>query len=199
MGYTLYYTTNFIFTGLAVAVSFRSGVFNIGMDGQFILGALFATIAALALKGSGRVPVAVMGDGDFLMGVTALWTAVHYRIPGLMVIANNRSFFNDEMHQERVAKELSTVEKIEADPYLYGPIPNKADFQKSKARLKAERDAIPPPPVRDDAERKRLVERRQQLLALTRRPAEQRQIVHQRLGQDALLAELGHTGRAVSL
>ncbi len=60
--------------------------------------------AALALKGSGRLPVAVCGDGDFLMGVTSLWTAAHYRIPLLLVIANNRSFFNDELHQERVAR-----------------------------------------------------------------------------------------------
>jgi thiamine pyrophosphate-dependent acetolactate synthase large subunit-like protein len=60
--------------------------------------------AALALRGSGRLPVAVVGDGDFLMGVTALWTAVHYRIPLLVVVANNRSFFNDEVHQERVAR-----------------------------------------------------------------------------------------------
>jgi thiamine pyrophosphate-dependent acetolactate synthase large subunit-like protein len=59
--------------------------------------------AALALKGSGRLPVAITGDGDFLMGATALWTAVHYRIPLLVVIANNCSFFNDEMHQEVVA------------------------------------------------------------------------------------------------
>jgi thiamine pyrophosphate-dependent acetolactate synthase large subunit-like protein len=60
--------------------------------------------AALALKGGGRLPVAVCGDGDFLMGVTALWTAAHYRIPLLVVVANNRSFFNDELHQERVAR-----------------------------------------------------------------------------------------------
>ncbi len=60
--------------------------------------------AALALRQSGRLPVAVVGDGDFLMGVTALWTAAHYRIPLLMVVANNRSFFNDEVHQERVAR-----------------------------------------------------------------------------------------------
>jgi thiamine pyrophosphate-dependent acetolactate synthase large subunit-like protein len=60
--------------------------------------------AALALKGTGRLPVAVCGDGDFLMGVTALWTAVHYKIPLLVVVANNRSFFNDELHQERVAR-----------------------------------------------------------------------------------------------
>jgi thiamine pyrophosphate-dependent acetolactate synthase large subunit-like protein len=61
--------------------------------------------AALALKGSGRLPVAILGDGDFLMGVTALWTATHYGIPCLILVANNRSFFNDELHQERVAKE----------------------------------------------------------------------------------------------
>ena len=61
--------------------------------------------AGLALKGSGRIPVAICGDGDFLMGVTALWTATHYRIPCLLVVANNRSFYNDELHQERVAKE----------------------------------------------------------------------------------------------
>ncbi len=59
--------------------------------------------AALALKGSGRLPIGICGDGDFLMSVTALWTAVHYRIPLLIVVANNRSFYNDEVHQERMA------------------------------------------------------------------------------------------------
>jgi thiamine pyrophosphate-dependent acetolactate synthase large subunit-like protein len=60
--------------------------------------------AALALKGSGRIPIGICGDGDFLMGATALWTAAHYRIPLLIVVANNRSFYNDEVHQERVAR-----------------------------------------------------------------------------------------------
>jgi thiamine pyrophosphate-dependent acetolactate synthase large subunit-like protein len=60
--------------------------------------------AALALMGTERLPVAVLGDGDFLMGCTALWTACHYRIPLLLVVANNNSFFNDEVHQERVAR-----------------------------------------------------------------------------------------------
>ena len=45
--------------------------------------------AALALEGSGRLPVAVLGDGDFLMGGTALWTAARYRLPLLIVVANN--------------------------------------------------------------------------------------------------------------
>jgi thiamine pyrophosphate-dependent acetolactate synthase large subunit-like protein len=60
--------------------------------------------AALALIGTGRLPVSICGDGDFLMGATALWTAVHSRIPLLLIVANNRSFFNDELHQERVAR-----------------------------------------------------------------------------------------------
>jgi thiamine pyrophosphate-dependent acetolactate synthase large subunit-like protein len=60
--------------------------------------------AALALKDSGRLPIGICGDGDFLMTCTALWTAVHYHIPLLIIVANNRSFYNDELHQERVAR-----------------------------------------------------------------------------------------------
>lgn len=60
---------------------------------------------ALGLKGTGRLPVAVLGDGDYLMGLTALWTGVHHRAPALIVVANNQSFFNDELHQERVAQQ----------------------------------------------------------------------------------------------
>ena len=59
--------------------------------------------AALALEGSGRLPVAVLGDGDFLMGGTAVWTAAHYRLPLLIVVANNAFFYNDVVHQERIA------------------------------------------------------------------------------------------------
>jgi thiamine pyrophosphate-dependent acetolactate synthase large subunit-like protein len=85
---------------------FRHPLDFIGAEGGAGIGAGpgVSVGAALALRGSGRLPVAVVGDGDYLMGVTALWTAAHYRIPLLMVIANNRSFFNDEVHQERVAR-----------------------------------------------------------------------------------------------
>lgn len=59
--------------------------------------------AALALKDDDRIALAVLGDGDFLMGVSALWTAARMRLPMMIVVANNNSYFNDEMHQERVA------------------------------------------------------------------------------------------------
>ncbi|HVC60984.1 MAG TPA: thiamine pyrophosphate-binding protein [Acetobacteraceae bacterium] len=90
----------------AAAWPFREPLDYIGGDGGAGIGGGpgIAVGAALALRGSGRLPVAVCGDGDFLMGVTALWTAVHYNIPLLIAVANNRSFFNDELHQERVAR-----------------------------------------------------------------------------------------------
>jgi thiamine pyrophosphate-dependent acetolactate synthase large subunit-like protein len=65
--------------------------------------------SALALKGTGCLPIAICGDGDFHMGVTAVWTAAHYRIPMPFVIANNSSFYNDEVHQERVARMRSRL------------------------------------------------------------------------------------------
>ncbi len=78
----------------------------LGHDGGAGLGAGPGIVvgAALALKDKGRLVVSVLGDGDFMQGVTALWTAAHYKIPALFIISNNRSNFNDEIHQETVAK-----------------------------------------------------------------------------------------------
>jgi ABC-type uncharacterized transport system permease subunit len=47
--YTLYYATTFMFTGLAVAVAFHGGLFNIGAEGQAMLGGLGAGLVALAI------------------------------------------------------------------------------------------------------------------------------------------------------
>jgi thiamine pyrophosphate-dependent acetolactate synthase large subunit-like protein len=87
-------------------VTFKHPLDYIGSDGGGGVGGGpgISVGAALALKGTGRLPIAICGDGDFLMGVTAVWTAVHYKIPLLFVLANNRSFYNDELHQERMAR-----------------------------------------------------------------------------------------------
>jgi thiamine pyrophosphate-dependent acetolactate synthase large subunit-like protein len=86
---------------------FRSADSYVGFDGGAGIGSGPGMVigSALAMKGSGRLPVAIIGDGDYLMGVSAFWTAAHYRIPLLVLIVNNRSFFNDELHQERVARQ----------------------------------------------------------------------------------------------
>jgi len=85
---------------------FRHPLDYIGYDGGAGVGSGpgITVGAALALKGSGRLPIGLLGDGDFLMSNSAVWTAAHYQIPCLMIVCNNRSFFNDEAHQERVAK-----------------------------------------------------------------------------------------------
>ena len=59
--------------------------------------------AALAHKGSGKFCVNIQPDGDLLFTVSALWTAVHHQIPLLSIVCSNRSYFNDEEHQERIA------------------------------------------------------------------------------------------------
>jgi len=60
--------------------------------------------AALAHKGSGKFCVDLQPDGDLLFTVSGLWTAVHHQIPLLIVVCSNRSYYNDEEHQERVAE-----------------------------------------------------------------------------------------------
>lgn len=59
--------------------------------------------AALKLKESDRLTVGIIGDGDCLMGINAFWTAARYGIPVLIIVGNNRSYYNDELHQEGVA------------------------------------------------------------------------------------------------
>jgi thiamine pyrophosphate-dependent acetolactate synthase large subunit-like protein len=60
--------------------------------------------AALALKGSGKLAVDIQSDGDLLMTSSSLWTAAKHRIPLLIVMHNNQSFYNSEEHGIEVAK-----------------------------------------------------------------------------------------------
>ncbi len=85
---------------------FRNGLAYLGKDGGGGLGSGpgLSVGAALALADMGRHAVSMLGDGDFCMGATAIWTAARHRIPLLVLINNNRSYFNDELHQETVAR-----------------------------------------------------------------------------------------------
>ncbi|MBI4525833.1 MAG: thiamine pyrophosphate-binding protein [Deltaproteobacteria bacterium] len=60
--------------------------------------------AALAHKGSGKICVDLQPDGDFLFTASGLWTAAHHKIPLLIVVCSNHSYYNDEEHQERMAQ-----------------------------------------------------------------------------------------------
>ena len=76
IGYTLYYTTNFIFTGLAVALAFHAGLFNIGGEGQAYIGGLGVGLACLAFDDSLPLflilPIAILGGAIF----GGAWAAV---------------------------------------------------------------------------------------------------------------------------
>lgn len=76
ISYTLYYATTFVFTGLAVAVAFHAGLFNIGGEGQAILGGLGAGLVALWLAPSlpAWVMLPLMGLAAMLFGMA--WALV---------------------------------------------------------------------------------------------------------------------------
>ena len=95
--FTLWMHRFYQYTGYRTQLGPTSGAMGYGVP---------AGIAAKLVHPE-RPVIAFAGDGDFMMGCTAVWTAAHYRIPILFVVANNRSFYNDEVHQERVAKERS--------------------------------------------------------------------------------------------
>jgi simple sugar transport system permease protein len=69
IGYTLYYTTNVIFTGLAVAVAFHANLFNIGGEGQAYIGGLGVALVFLAFDQSLPmillIPLGIMAAGLF--------------------------------------------------------------------------------------------------------------------------------------
>ena len=76
IGYTLYYTTNFIFTGLAVAVAFHASLFNIGGEGQAYIGGLGVGLVFLALDNYLPtlllIPLGIIAAGLF----GALWAFI---------------------------------------------------------------------------------------------------------------------------
>lgn len=75
LGYTLYYATTFIFTGLAVAIPYQAGLFNIGGEGQAMLGGLGVTLVCQAMGGYPLwlvLPLAILAA----MVLGAAWAAV---------------------------------------------------------------------------------------------------------------------------
>ena len=80
---------------------------------------------ALAHKKAGRIVVDIQPDGDLMFDAGALWVAAKYEIPLLIVMYNNRAYYNDWEHQIRMARLRGTDEKkahIGMD--LFGPEPD---------------------------------------------------------------------------
>jgi thiamine pyrophosphate-dependent acetolactate synthase large subunit-like protein len=62
----------------------------------------------LAHKGSGRLVVDLQPDGDLMFDLGALWIAAYHKVPLLAVMFNNRAYYNDWEHQERIAHARGT-------------------------------------------------------------------------------------------
>jgi len=73
LGYTLFYASTFVFTGLAVSIAMKAGLFNIGAEGQMYFGGLGLTLAVLAFDATLSpwlmIPLAMLGAAVF----GALW------------------------------------------------------------------------------------------------------------------------------
>jgi thiamine pyrophosphate-dependent acetolactate synthase large subunit-like protein len=75
------------------------------MGGGVGYGVGHALGVALAYKGTGALCIDIQPDGDLLYTPSALWTLAHHRVPLLIVMFNNRSYYNDEDHQILMAKD----------------------------------------------------------------------------------------------
>jgi acetolactate synthase-1/2/3 large subunit len=87
---------------------------------------------ALAHRDKGRVVVDLQPDGDLMFDAGALWIAAKYQIPLLIVMYNNRAYYNDWEHQIRMARLRGTDEaKAHIGMDLFGPEPDFATLAKS--------------------------------------------------------------------
>ena len=87
---------------------------------------------ALAHRGQGRLVVDMQPDGDLMFDAGAMWVAAKHRIPMLVVMYNNRAYFNDWEHQIRMAKQRGTpVERAYIGMDLDDPPPDFASMARS--------------------------------------------------------------------
>jgi acetolactate synthase-1/2/3 large subunit len=87
---------------------------------------------ALAHRGTGRLVIDIQPDGDLMFDAGALWTAAKNKIPFLIVMYNNRAYYNDWEHQIHVAEMRDTpVERAHIGQDIAGPEPDFAALAKS--------------------------------------------------------------------
>src|SRR5881397_497843 len=87
---------------------------------------------ALAFRGTGKVCISIQNDGDLLYTPGSLWTAAHHAIPMLMVMFNNRSYYQDVGHQLAVTKmRQRSLDNVGVGVSLEGPATDFATLAKS--------------------------------------------------------------------
>jgi acetolactate synthase-1/2/3 large subunit len=136
-----------------------NGGFGIGYDTPGSVG------AALAHKRQGRLSIGIVGDGDLNFQPGVLWTAVHHKIPLLLVVHNNRAYHAEVMIVQRMCGNRgrgmanASIGSVLNDPpisysqmakaygmYAEGPIDNPRDlaaaYQRALAKVRAGEPAL---------------------------------------------------------
>ena len=86
---------------------------------------------ALAHRDKGRIVVDINPDGDLMFDAGALWIAAKYQIPMLVVMHNNRAYYNDWEHQIRMA--TAARHRRGQGPYRHGSVRAGARFRRPRA------------------------------------------------------------------
>jgi acetolactate synthase I/II/III large subunit len=119
----------------------------------------------LAYRGTGKLVVDIQPDGDLMFDAGALWIAAYHKIPLLVVMYNNRAYYNDWEHQIRMARQRGTDENL---AYLGMEINNPApDF----ANLAKSFGWYAEGPIEDPAQVRAAVERAAKIVREEGRPA----------------------------
>ncbi len=120
---------------------------------------------ALAHKGTGRLVVDLQPDGDLMFDAGALWVASYYKLPLLVVMFNNRAYYNDWEHQERLARQRGTpLERAHIGMEIDNPAPDFATLARSFS-WHAEG------PITDPADIEKAVQRAAEYVQSTGKPA----------------------------
>jgi acetolactate synthase I/II/III large subunit len=120
---------------------------------------------ALAHKGSDKLVVDLQPDGDLMFDLGALWIAAYHELPVLAVMFNNRAYYNDWEHQERLARHRGTpVERAYIGMEIDRPAP---DFAAVARALGWHGEG----PIDDPDEVQAAVRRAARIVAEERRPA----------------------------
>ncbi|HLM34237.1 MAG TPA: thiamine pyrophosphate-binding protein [Gaiellaceae bacterium] len=124
-----------------------------------------STGVALAYKGQDKLVVDLQPDGDLMFDLGALWIAAYHRLPMLAVMFNNRAYYNDWEHQERIAHHRGTdVERAYIGMEIDKPAP---DFAATARALGWHGDG----PIEDPDAVQAAVRRAAEIVMSERRPA----------------------------
>ncbi len=128
VGQIFYYATPIIMTGLSVGFAFKTGLFNIGAAGQFIMGAFFAVVVGLTMSTLGGVHWVVALIASGIGG--ALWAL----IPGLLKAYANVNEVISSIMMNYIGMYLVNF-MVKGSPVLFNELKNQSNSLPTSAQI----------------------------------------------------------------